>query len=109
MLLLRVVMPNNTRLAQGRTETLKDYVQRLYNFPSGVMATDYEPEDWAGLERYLKTCTLPDRYGILELVHSGGDPDAREQKSRRVIPGTISFCFVRSIPVFVTRTIRWNM
>lgn len=100
---------NNTRLAQGRTETLKDYVQRLYNFPSGVMATDYEPEDWAGLERYLKTCTLPDRYGILELVHSGGDPDAREQKIKARYPRTISFCFVRSIPVFVTRTIRWNM
>lgn len=82
---------NNTRLAQGRTETLKDYVQRLYNFPSGVMATDYEPEDWAGLERYLKTCTLPDRYGILELVHSGGDPDAREQKIKARYPRDYQF------------------
>ena len=73
------------------------------------MATDYEPEDWAGLERYLKTCTLPDRYGILELVHSGGDPDAREQKIKARYPRDYQFCFVRSIPVFVTRTIRWNM
>ena len=41
---------NNTRLAQGRTETLKDYVQRLYNFPSGVMATDTSlrtGQDWS--------------------------------------------------------------
>ncbi|WP_300700503.1 DUF3868 domain-containing protein [uncultured Phocaeicola sp.] len=82
---------NNTRLAQGRTETLRNYVQRLYNFPFGIMSMDYEPEDWAGLERYLETCTLPSRYGMLELARSGGDPDAREQKIKARYPQDYQF------------------
>lgn len=82
---------NNTRLAQGRTETLRNYVQCLYNFPFGIMSMDYEPEDWAGLERYLETCTLPSRYGMLELARSGGDPDAREQKIKARYPQDYQF------------------
>lgn len=39
----------------------------------------------------MKTCTLPDRYGILELVHSGGDPDAREQKIKARYPRDYQF------------------
>ncbi|MDE5677151.1 DUF3868 domain-containing protein [Phocaeicola sp.] len=89
---------NNTRLAKGRTETLKNYVQRLYNFPFGIMSTDYEPEDWAGLERYLETCTLPGRYGILELARSGGDPDAREQKIKTRYPEDYRFLLSEVYP-----------
>ena len=44
---------NNTRLAKGRTEALKQYVQTLYHFPWDFIRTDYEPEDWAGLREYV--------------------------------------------------------
>ena len=54
----------NLHDTQVAIKTLKDYVQRLYNFPSGVMATDYEPEDWAGLERYLKTSGSLWHFGV---------------------------------------------
>ena len=45
---------NNIRLAKGRTEALKNYVQNLYRFPYGVMTTSYEPVDWQGLREFLQ-------------------------------------------------------
>ena len=45
---------NNVRLAKGRTESLKDYVQNLYRFPAGVLTTSFEPVDWEGLRAFLK-------------------------------------------------------
>ena len=45
---------NNVRLAKGRTESLKNYVQNLYRFPAGVLTTSYEPVDWEGLSQFLK-------------------------------------------------------
>ena len=44
---------NNVRLAQGRTETLRRYVRDLYRFPDTTVTSSYEPEDWAGLRRYM--------------------------------------------------------
>ena len=45
---------NNVRLASGRTESLKNYVQSLYRFPAGFITTSYEPVDWAGLSEFLE-------------------------------------------------------
>lgn len=44
---------NNVRLAKGRTETLRRYVRDLRHFPDSIVTQSYEPEDWAGLRRYL--------------------------------------------------------
>lgn len=44
---------NNVRLAKGRTESLKNYVQSLYRFPYGFITTSYEPVDWQGLAEFL--------------------------------------------------------
>ena len=59
---------NNTRLAKGRTETLKRYVQQLYHFAPDFIATDYEPEDWAGLREYVVSSSLPHRDEILAVI-----------------------------------------
>ena len=44
---------NNVRLASGRTESLKNYVQGLYKFPKGLITTSFEPVDWQGLAQFL--------------------------------------------------------
>ena len=69
---------NNTYLAKGRTEALKEYVEALYHFGEGFIKTDYEPEDWAGLERYVEASSLPHKSEILEAIHSDRDPDTKE-------------------------------
>ena len=44
---------NNTRLAKGRTEALKNYLIRKYNFKPEVFKTEYTPEDWENLRGFL--------------------------------------------------------
>lgn len=69
---------NNTRLAKGRTEALKEYVESLYHFGEGFIKTAFEPEDWAGLERYVMASSLPHREEILEAIRSDREPDNKE-------------------------------
>lgn len=70
---------NNTRLAKGRTEALKDYVEQMYQFGEGFITTSFEPEDWVGLEQYVEASTnLAHKGEILELIRSDIEPDRRE-------------------------------
>ncbi len=71
---------NNTYLAKGRTAALKDYVQGLYHFEEGFIRTSYEPEDWAGLERYVEASRIPNKEAILSIIREDIDPDVREWK-----------------------------
>lgn len=69
---------NNTRLAKGRTEALKRYVEDMYHFGEGFIKTDYEPEDWAGLERYVEASSLAHKDEILKAIRSDREPDKKE-------------------------------
>ncbi len=82
---------NNTRLAKGRTETLKEYVRRQYDFAPEMLRTDYEPEDWAGLERFVEQSQLGHRTEILALIRSTMEPDAKDRKIRSDYPEEYAF------------------
>lgn len=69
---------NNSFLAKGRTEALKEYVENQYHFGEGFIKTAYEPEDWAGLERYVMASSLPNKDAILEVIRSDKEPDIKE-------------------------------
>lgn len=70
---------NNIRLAKGRTETLKNHVQQLYRFEPGFIVTDYEPEDWEGLRRYVEGSGLAHKAEILGIIDDTTlDPDAKD-------------------------------
>lgn len=69
---------NNTRLARERTQSLKQYVDDLYHFEKGFIKTSYEPENWDGLEAYVKESDLPHKTEILEAIRSDREPDKKE-------------------------------
>lgn len=77
---------NNTRLAKGRTQALKDYVTQLYRFDENFIRTSYEPEDWAGLRRFVENSNLEHRDSILALIGMEMDPDEKESRIRREYP-----------------------
>lgn len=82
---------HNRDLAIGRTAALKDYIQKLYRFDSGVIATDFEPEDWAGLKRFVDGSNLPNRTEILALIDSDMEPDAKEARIKKLYPEDYRF------------------
>ena len=89
---------NNERLAMGRTKTLKEYVRKQYNFPESLFITDYEPEDWAGLERYVENSNLDNKIGILKLIHSNLEPDMKERKIKTTFPNDYAFLLKEVYP-----------
>lgn len=103
---------HNEMLAKGRTEALKQYIQQLYRFDSGVISTDYEPEDWAGLRRYVESSNINNRTEILALIDGDREPDAKEWLIKSRYPESYRFLLQNCYPALrhtdyrVTYTIR---
>ena len=89
---------NNTRLAKGRTEALKKYVQELYHFDPSIFTTAYVPEDWEGLERYVEASDLADKEGILDLIAGDEEPDRKDASIKRRYPDTYAFLLKNCYP-----------
>lgn len=89
---------HNKDLAIGRTEALKRYIQQLYKFEDGIISTDYEPEDWAGLRKYVENSNLDHRAEILDLIDSDLEPDAKEAKIKRAYPEDYRFLLTNCYP-----------
>lgn len=89
---------HNTELAIGRTAALKKHIGQLYHFADSIIRTDYEPEDWAGLRRYVEQSNIDHRTEILSLIDSDMDPDAKELKIKRAYPEEYRFMLQHFYP-----------
>ena len=89
---------NNTRLAKGRTATLKQYVRNLYRFDDDFIATDYEPEDWAGLREFVAQSGLEHKNEILAIIDSDMAPDPKEWKIKSTYPEEYKFLLATVYP-----------
>lgn len=77
---------NNVRLAKGRTESLTEYVRKLYAFPTDLMKTSWTPEDWDGLRVYVEKSSLAKKEAILKVIDSDMEPDAKDHKLKADFP-----------------------
>ncbi len=77
---------HNSELARGRTEALRGYVHQLYSFDDGIITTDYEAEDWAGLRKFVDESSLEHRSQILAIIDGNDDPDAKEASIKANYP-----------------------
>lgn len=89
---------NNERLAKGRTEALKEYVNKLYRFEPGFIKTSYEPEDWEGLRKYVESSQLAHRQQILDIIDSDIAPDPKNTKIQRTYPEEYAFLLKEVYP-----------
>ena len=89
---------HNTELAIGRTAALKKHIGQLYHFADSIIQTDYEPEDWAGLRRYVEQSNINYRAEILTLIDSDMEPDAKEAKIKRTYPNEYRFMLQNFYP-----------
>lgn len=77
---------NNIRLAKGRTASLKDYIKERYGYDESLFKTDFEPEDWAGLRDSVVSLPLPGSVGMLRIIDSDLEPDAKDSALKREYP-----------------------
>jgi outer membrane protein OmpA-like peptidoglycan-associated protein len=90
---------NNERLAKGRVEALKQYINKLYDFDPQIVQTEYEPEDWDGLRKYVEGSTLANKEGLLSIINSDLEPDARDYKMRIQYPSDYAYLLKNSYPL----------
>lgn len=89
---------HNAELAIGRTAALKKHIGQLYHFADSLIRTEHEPEDWAGLRRLVERSNINHRAGILALIDSDMEPDAKEAKIKRAYPGEYRFMLQHFYP-----------
>lgn len=89
---------NNTRLAKGRTQALKEYVTQLYRFDEDFILTSYEPEDWAGLRRFVENSNISNKAEILQIIDCDLDPDPKEWKLKSTYPKEYRFLLETCYP-----------
>lgn len=89
---------HNTELAIGRTAALKKHIRQLYHFADSIIQTDYEPEDWEGLRRYVEQSNINHREKILTMIDSDMEPDAKETKIKRTYPEEYRFMLQNFYP-----------
>ena len=89
---------HNTYLAKERTEALRRHILRLYDFDDETIRTDYEPEDWEGLRRYVEASNLEHRAEILACIDTPLEPDAKERRIRSNYPEEYRFLLQHCYP-----------
>jgi outer membrane protein OmpA-like peptidoglycan-associated protein len=79
---------NNVRLAQGRAQAFKDYVQTLIDLPASIFTVTSTPEDWLGLIAWLDSNLVPmaDAQAVRDIVVSFMEADQKEQLLKRQHP-----------------------
>lgn len=89
---------NNARLAKGRTEALKDYVENLYKFPTSFISTSYEPEDWQGLKEWVEKSDIENKEGILSIIDLDLAPDPKNTKIQTTYPKQYKYLLANVYP-----------
>ncbi|RGN38256.1 DUF3868 domain-containing protein [Bacteroides oleiciplenus] len=89
---------HNKELAIERTAALKKHIQQLYRFEDDVITTGYEPEDWAGLRRYVERSNLGHRTEIIALIDGNLEPDTKELEIKRAYPAEYRFLLQNCYP-----------
>lgn len=89
---------NNVRLAKGRTEAVRDYVSRLYDFPSTVYHSSSVPEDWAGLRKAVEKSSLENHQAIIEFIDSDYPIEKRNDRLRRLFPADYAWLLKNVYP-----------
>lgn len=72
---------NNERLAKGRVIAISNYLAMHQEIPAELITTDYVPENWEGLRKYVEECSeqvLPHKAKILAYIDSDREPDRKE-------------------------------
>lgn len=75
---------SNARLAEGRAQAFKDYVQRLIDLPARLFSVESTPEDWQGLIAALEN--QEDQSPILAIAKSDLAPDDKERQLKQKYP-----------------------
>ena len=71
---------SNMSLSQRRAQTLKTYLNGIYNFRSEFIQARGEGEDWATLGKLVEQSNLAGKQSLLGIIEGSSDPDSRDRQ-----------------------------
>jgi hypothetical protein len=77
----------NIKLAEGRGNTIKNYIQTTYNLPDSVFAVCNGGESWAELRYHLSKVEFEGRDEVLDIMDNEPDADVREVQIKKLHRG----------------------
>lgn len=77
----------NTRLSANRVGALRSYLEENFELDGAAFTMATEPEDWDSLRRWVVLSDLPARDGVLAVIDTIPDPDARDAGIRSIDSG----------------------
>ncbi len=90
---------NNVRLANGRTEVVKEYVRSHSNFPSSVYHTASVPEDWGGLRNWIAENSISNKEEMLAFIDSDNGPiETKNDRFAKKFPGEYPWLLANVYP-----------
>lgn len=91
---------NNVRLAKGRAQAFKDYVQTLIDLPASIFTVTSTPEDWQGLIAWIDSnpMALANVKAIRDIVVSDMEADKKEQQLKRLHPAAWHYLLTDVFP-----------
>ncbi len=93
----------NARLAEARTQAIRDYVRSICHIDAALLEVEFEPENWEGLRSYVADSSLPHRAEILEIIDGDRAPDDKEWMIKSRYPDDWNTLKIRCLP-FLRRT-----
>lgn len=92
---------HNAFLAQGRTQSIADYVVHRFGVDRSQVQVEYEPEDWEGLTAWLRDApesVLPHRSELIAIATSTMEPDEKEREMKTRYPEEFRYIVRNAMP-----------
>lgn len=70
---------NNEKLAQNRTEALRNYLKGIYPVADNLFKVSSTAEDWEGVKKYIANNEIPQKETVLNIINSNMTPDEMEK------------------------------
>lgn len=89
----------NEKLAKGRTDALRDYIQKQHKLPKDFVNSVYEPViNWEGLADWLQNNSIENGQAILNIVNSNLADFDRNQKIKTDYPEQYNYLLKNVYP-----------
>lgn len=80
-------LAENKRLAEGRTNALRNYLASRYEFPRSLYNVSFGGENWEGLVNALSSRDLTYKKEILDILNNTADTEKRKEQLKQLGSG----------------------
>lgn len=75
---------HNVYLSKGRAESFVAYLTVAHGIDKKMFEVNWHSEDWDGLRKAVEASSFDNKEEILAIINSGGEPDPREAKLKKL-------------------------